>query len=132
MSAYICTIRRRRIFQLNQLGSESLIAAVASVIDNHSSFLRAQILQHPTDSEWDSSSGSEKVRDKSPLCGYCYRVAGVTTLSQHSIVTNVMPLSRPVTQCHEYQPQITQSLNSHRQPFQVFPSLLVIKKILIL
>ena len=94
MSAYICTIRRR-IFQLNQWGSESLIAAVASVIDNHSSFLRAQILQHPTDSEWDSSSSaSEKVRDRSPLCGYCYSCGRC-----HDIVTT--------QHCHECDATVT-------------------------
>ena len=128
MSAYICTIRRGRIFQLNQLGSESLIAAVASVIDNHSSEHKFSNIRQILNG---TAAAVRKCGINLRFVVIVTRVAGVTTLSQHSIVTNVMPLSRPVTQCHEYQPQITQSLNSHRQPFQVFPSPLVIKKILI-
>ena len=103
--AYICTIRW--IFQLNQWGSESLIAALHLWLI----IISSTNPQHPTSDRFNG-----KVQENSALWLLLAVWPGVTTVSQHNIVTNVMPLSRPVTQCHEYQPQITQSLNNHRPP----------------
>ena len=94
---------------------ESLIAALHQWLI----MISSSNLQHPTDSmgldwEWKPLESHTLgncyfIMDKHP---FVIIVASVWVsrrqiMSQHNIVTNAMLLSRPVTRCHEYQPQIT-------------------------